>query len=88
VVITDDGSVYRGDSAYIVCLYALDNFRALAVRLARPGFRGMARRLFSMVSTNRVRLSELLGLRTDDAISRAVLSARPDALDGGGKPVW
>jgi predicted DCC family thiol-disulfide oxidoreductase YuxK len=88
VVISGDGEVYRGDSAYVVCLYALDNFRTLAVRLARPGFRRMARRLFSMVSTNRVRLSELLGLRPDDDLSRAVLSARPDALDGGGRAVW
>jgi predicted DCC family thiol-disulfide oxidoreductase YuxK len=88
VVISGDGSVYRGDAAYIVCLYALDNFRTLAVRLARPGFRGMARRLFSMVSTNRVRLSELLGLRPDDAISRAVLGARADALDGREGPAW
>ncbi|MDQ6800337.1 MAG: DUF393 domain-containing protein [Acidobacteriota bacterium] len=88
VVISGDGSVYQGDSAYIVCLYALDNFRTVAVRLARPALRGMARRLFSIVSTNRIRLSELLGLRPDDALARAVVNARPDALDGRESTVW
>jgi predicted DCC family thiol-disulfide oxidoreductase YuxK len=72
VVISGEGAVYRGDAAFIVCLYALHSYRALAVRLAQPGFRPLARRVFGMLSTNRVRLSELLGLHSDDALARTI----------------
>jgi len=74
VVISEDGSVYRDEAAYIMCLYALDACRALAIRLARPGFRPFARRVFSMLSTNRMQLSDLLGMRSDEALARAIVS--------------
>jgi len=74
VVISDDGSVYRGESAYIMCLYALDAYRTLAMRLARPSFRPLARRVLTMLSSNRMRLSDFLGLRSDEALARALVT--------------
>lgn len=78
VVIADDGSVYRGESASIMCLYAIDGYRALATRLARPAFRPFARRVFRMLSTNRMQLSDLLGMRSDEALARAIVR-KPEA---------
>jgi len=82
VVISDAGEVYRGDAAYIVCLWALDSYRTVATRLARPGFRPLARKVFALLSTNRLRLSELLGLHSDDALARTIMNSAPkgDAL--------
>ena len=85
VVISDDGSVYRGEAAYIMCLYALDAYRTLAMRLARPSFRPFARRVFAMLSSNRMRLSDFLGFRSDEALARALVTnpaGRPE------QPVW
>ena len=35
VVVTDEGDVYRGSHAWIVCLWALRDYRELADRLLR-----------------------------------------------------
>jgi predicted DCC family thiol-disulfide oxidoreductase YuxK len=85
VAISEDGLVYRGDAAFIVCLYALDAYRALAVRLARPAFRPVARRVLGMLSTNRMRISDFLGLHSDDALARTLL-CKPH--DTGEEPRW
>src|SRR5262249_34989549 len=42
-VVADTGAVYAGDSAWLVCLWALDGYRALALRLASPRMRPLAR---------------------------------------------
>ena len=34
-VVADDGGVYTGDGAWIICLWALDGYRGLAARLHR-----------------------------------------------------
>ncbi|MEV4510506.1 DUF393 domain-containing protein [Dactylosporangium sp. NPDC049525] len=44
-VVADDGGVYTGDSAWIICLWALDGYRGLAARLSRPDLRPTARRV-------------------------------------------
>src|ERR1700730_13998400 len=36
IVISDQGAVYRGSSAWILCLWALEEYRDLAGRLASP----------------------------------------------------
>ena len=88
IVVAEDGTVYRGDDAFIMCLYALDSYRSLATRISRPAFRPLAKRLFSMISTNRMRLSDLLGLQSDEALTRAMLCKPSDVLDGRDKPIW
>ena len=44
-VIADDGGVYVGDSAWLMCLWALDGYRGLAARLSQPHLRPLARRV-------------------------------------------
>ncbi|GGJ83654.1 hypothetical protein GCM10010123_11700 [Pilimelia anulata] len=43
-VVADTGAVYRGDAAWLACLWALDGYRELAHRLAHPALRPIARR--------------------------------------------
>jgi len=69
VVVDDEGSVYRGDSAFIICLYALDAYRPWAQRLSSPMLRPFARRAFEMLSKNRKKISDLLALANDEVIA-------------------
>ena len=43
-VVADTGAVYTGDAAWLMCLWALSGYRSLALRLAEPGLRPLARR--------------------------------------------
>ena len=86
VVIDDDGAVYRGDSAFIICLYALDAYRAWAQRLSTPILRPFARRTFEMLSKNRKKISDLLALANDDVIAREL--GRDSNDDDCEVPVW
>jgi predicted DCC family thiol-disulfide oxidoreductase YuxK len=69
VVIDDEGGVYRGADAWILCLYALEDYRAWSVRLARPRLRPLARQAFEWLSRNRKALSSRLGLVPDETIA-------------------
>lgn len=79
IVIDNLGRVYRDDKAWIMCFYALRDYRPLAMRLARPGMSGLARKAYAMVSRNRRALSSFLGMRGDDAL-RTDLQAQPEAM--------
>jgi predicted DCC family thiol-disulfide oxidoreductase YuxK len=54
-VVADTGDVYVGDGAWLACLWALVDYRALADRLARPGLLPVARRFVSAASAVRGR---------------------------------
>jgi predicted DCC family thiol-disulfide oxidoreductase YuxK len=58
LVIADSGEVWRGAEAWIMCLWALREFREWALRLASPLLRPFARQACDMVSRNRHRFSE------------------------------
>ena len=88
IVVGDDGAVYRGDAAYIMCLYALDGYRPLAIRMSQPTWRPLARRIFTMISTNRLQISDFLGLRSEEALTQTMVSKEPDVLDGRHEPTW
>jgi len=88
IVVGDDGAVYRGESAYIMCLYALDGYRTLAVRMSQPAWRPLARRIFTMISTNRLRISDFLGIRSEEALARTMINKTSDVLDGRHEPTW
>src|SRR5215204_1562598 len=47
--ISDEGAVYRGPSAYLLCLYALVEYREWAQRLASPALLPLARRVFHLL---------------------------------------
>ena len=61
VVVSDQGEVYQGAAAWITVLYAIDELRGWAFALAQPERLPMARRLIHGLSSNRLRISQLLG---------------------------
>jgi len=74
VIVSDEGGVYRGAHAWIMCLWALEGYRSWAFRLARPALLPLARNVFEWVSGTRQGLSRLLGLPSDDDVAAALRS--------------
>lgn len=65
VVVDQAGRFYLGPKAWLVCLWALRDYRAWSRRLASPMLRPLARRLYGMVSSSRYGISEAMGLLSD-----------------------
>ena len=57
LVVSDEGGVYRGPQAWIMCLYALRDYRELSLRLAHPALLPSARRFCELLSEHRFRVS-------------------------------
>ncbi|HEY6308009.1 MAG TPA: DCC1-like thiol-disulfide oxidoreductase family protein [Candidatus Angelobacter sp.] len=68
VVISDDGQVYMNNNAWIMALYALEEYRDWAYRLAHPLLAPLARQAFATISRNRY------------AISRWLRAGRPEEI--------
>ncbi|HLK47309.1 MAG TPA: DCC1-like thiol-disulfide oxidoreductase family protein [Bryobacteraceae bacterium] len=69
-VVADTGEVWVGNHAWIVCLWALRDYRDLAVRLTSPLLLLLAREAFSVVSSNRAALSNMLRLSSERDIEQ------------------
>jgi len=69
-VVANTGEAWFGDHAWIVCLWALRDYRDLAVRLTSPLLSLMAREAFTIVSKNRHVLSNLLRLQSEREIEQ------------------
>jgi predicted DCC family thiol-disulfide oxidoreductase YuxK len=54
-VVADTGEVYAGDAAWLACLWALADHRAMADRLARPDLLPTARRIIGVAAAVRTR---------------------------------
>lgn len=57
-LVGDDGSVYRGAKAWVMCLWATERYRHLAGKLASPKLMPRAERFVARVSAERWRWSE------------------------------
>ena len=75
IVVSDEGDVYRGPHAWIVCLWALDKYREWSFRFAAPGLLPRVRDLVEWLSSRRHRLSRALRLRPDAEIAAALDAA-------------
>ena len=69
IVVSDEGHVYRESSAWIMCLYALTEYREWSIRLARPSLLPLARRAFSVLSKHRGPISKALRLASDSELA-------------------
>ncbi|QEH37811.1 hypothetical protein OJF2_64020 [Aquisphaera giovannonii] len=69
VVVSDDGAVYREGSAWIMCLFALEEYREWAGRLAHPLLLPLARQGFALLSRQRARVSRWLSLASEAEIA-------------------
>jgi predicted DCC family thiol-disulfide oxidoreductase YuxK len=68
-VVSNEGAVYQGHRAWLMCLYVLRAYHRLARRLASPLLLPFARHAFEMVSKNRAAASTLLRLKSEsDAV--------------------
>lgn len=61
VVISDAGEVYLNNHAWIMCLYALEDYRDWALRLASPILLPLARQAWEALSKNRQAISRWIG---------------------------
>jgi len=77
VVVSDEGGVYRGARAFIMCLYALEEYREWSLRLSRPGLLPLAGRAFALVSRNRRGLSSWLRLAPDEKVADVLRDVAP-----------
>ena len=59
-VISDEGQVYMNNSAWIMALYALEEYRDWACRLAHPLLLPFVRQAFEAISRNRHAISRWL----------------------------
>jgi predicted DCC family thiol-disulfide oxidoreductase YuxK len=68
-VIGDDGSVYIEAKAFLMCLWALRDYRAWSLRLSSPEMIPLARRVVLWVAQNRFRFGSrsLDDILSDDA---------------------
>lgn len=57
LVVGDNGAVYRGACAWIMCLWGLQEYREHALRLAEPVLLPFARMVCELLSRNRFFLS-------------------------------
>ncbi len=62
VAVDSDGAVYRDAHAWIMCLYALREYREWAQFLSRPTLLPLPRQAFELLSRNRKEISDKLGL--------------------------
>ena len=68
-VISDDGSVYLNNHAWIMVLYAMVEYRDWAARLTHPLLMPLARQAFAALSKNRHTLSRWLSAEDPEAIA-------------------
>jgi predicted DCC family thiol-disulfide oxidoreductase YuxK len=72
IVVSDEGGLYRGAHAWVMCLYALQNYRELGNKIATPMLLPWAKRICELVAQNRLNLSQLLGLKEHKEIKTLV----------------
>lgn len=59
-VIGDNGAVYHGTKAWLMCLWALEDYRSWSYRLSTPESMPMAKRIITAISENRTAINKLL----------------------------
>ena len=62
-VVSDQGAVWLGDHAWIMCLYALRYYRHWSRKLASPLLSPLARQAFAALSKHRSTISRFMGDR-------------------------
>lgn len=84
VVISDEGNVYLNNRAWIMCLYALENYRSWSLRLSHPLLLPLARQAFDTLSKNRHRISLWLAAKDPARIASELrqITLEPCRLEG------
>lgn len=77
VVVNESGDVYLDDAAWIVCLWALTDYRMWSFRFARGPLRPLARAAWDFLSANRNELARMLSLQSDDDVATRLRERDP-----------
>ena len=77
VAIDGEGGVYRGTDAWLMTLWALEEYREWAERLATPALKPFARGAFAMISGGRKKLSSWFGMATEEELVQTLAKAEP-----------
>ncbi len=59
-VVSDSGGVYHGTKAWLICLWALNEYRGWSNTLASPELMPVAQKFITMISNNRKSISNLV----------------------------
>ena len=86
IVVSDEGGVYRGTRAWIMCLWALKEYREWAMRLSSPALMPLARGAFALVSASRRKLSSWLRLAPETEVMEELRKADPPTCVGENAP--
>jgi predicted DCC family thiol-disulfide oxidoreductase YuxK len=81
VAVDDQGAVYRDAHAWIVCLYALREYREWAQRLSSPALLPFARQAFELLSKNRRELSAKLKLLPEAQLAQELAQTPAPACE-------
>ncbi len=76
VVISDEGHVYLNNHAWIMVLYALDDYRDWARRLTHPLLLPMVRQAWEMISNNRHSISRWLAMGSPEMLAGELRNVR------------
>ncbi len=72
VVVSDEGGIYRGGQAWIMCLWATQSYREWALRLSTPVLFPLVKRFCTLVSSHRLSLSGLLRERDPQRLADTI----------------
>ncbi|HEY3928972.1 MAG TPA: DUF393 domain-containing protein [Candidatus Koribacter sp.] len=67
--LSSEGGIYTGEAAWLMCLWALQGYRQLSIRLSDPRLAPKVREAFQMLSSSRHALSRWLGM-SDEKLQR------------------
>jgi len=80
IVITDTGDVYRKDKAFIMCLYALEQYVEWSFHFSKPIYRPLIRNAYEYLSHFRFSLSKLFSTYEKNDIIRKLKFAKPEGI--------
>ena len=83
VAVSDDGAVYQGPNAFIICLYALKEYRAWSLRLAQPALLPFARKAMELLSDHRQVISRWMGKQDDQQLAQTLKLNMPLECESG-----
>ena len=85
IVISDEGALYQGSHAWIMCLYALREYREWSQRLANPLLLPLARRVCQLVSENRLGISSWFRTMNDEQLGHELAVRHVPACQEDGR---
>jgi predicted DCC family thiol-disulfide oxidoreductase YuxK len=72
LVVDEDGGIYRGGGAWLMCLWATQTYRDWASKLAHPALFPLVRKFCTLVSANRLAISAVFPRRKAEELAEVI----------------